>query len=118
MAPSVGMNELHVTIGERTYSFGPGDTVRIGRSPDNDIVVSDPTVSRQHAELTLGPDGWQFHNVGRALSFLDGEPVSRTLLSGPIAIQLSSAQGPVLEMVPLPGRPPLHGPGAGLGAEI
>jgi RsiW-degrading membrane proteinase PrsW (M82 family) len=116
MAPSVGMNELHVTIGERTYSFGPGDTVRIGRSPDNDIVVSDPTVSRQHAELTLGPDGWQFHNVGRALSFLNGEPVSRTLLSGPVAIQLSSAQGPVLEMVPLPGRPPLHGPGAGLGA--
>jgi RsiW-degrading membrane proteinase PrsW (M82 family) len=110
------MNELHVTIGERTYSFGPGDTVRIGRSPDNDIVVSDPTVSRQHAELTLGPDGWQFHNVGRALSFLDGEPVSRTLLSGPVAIQLSSAEGPVLEMVPLPGRPPLHGPGAGLGA--
>src|SRR6185437_10949308 len=26
-------------------------TLRIGRAPENDIVVSDPTVSRQHAEI-------------------------------------------------------------------
>jgi RsiW-degrading membrane proteinase PrsW (M82 family) len=100
MATSVGMNELHVTLGDRKYSFGPGETVRIGRSPDNDIVVGDPTVSRMHAQFRLGPDGWEFENVGRALSFLDGQPVSRALLSGPAHIQLSSAQGPVLGITP------------------
>jgi len=94
------MNELHVTLGDRSYSFGAGETVRIGRSPDNDIVVSDPTVSRQHAQLSSGASGWEFENVGRALSFLNGEPVSRTLLSGPAQIQLSSIRGPVLSITP------------------
>jgi RsiW-degrading membrane proteinase PrsW (M82 family) len=100
----MGMNELHVTLGDRSYSFGAGETVRIGRSPDNDIVVSDPTVSRQHAQLSSGPSGWEFENVGRALSFLNGEPVTRALLSGPAQIQLSSVRGPVLSITP--GEPP------------
>jgi pSer/pThr/pTyr-binding forkhead associated (FHA) protein len=30
---------------------------RIGRHPDNDIVIADPGVSRQHAELRRSPDG-------------------------------------------------------------
>jgi RsiW-degrading membrane proteinase PrsW (M82 family) len=100
----MGMNELHVTLGDHSYSFGAGETVRIGRSPDNDIVVSDPTVSRQHAQLSSGPSGWEFENVGRALSFLNGEPVTRALLSGPAQIRLSSVGGPVLSITP--GEPP------------
>jgi RsiW-degrading membrane proteinase PrsW (M82 family) len=100
MATSVGMNELHVTLGDRTYSFSPGETVRIGRSPDNDIVVGDPTVSRQHAQLSCGSDGWEWENVGRALSFLDGQPISRARLNLPASIQLASGHGPVLDMRP------------------
>jgi len=98
VATSMGMNELHVTLGDRSYSFGADETVRIGRSPDNDIVVSDPTVSRQHAQLSLGPSGWEFENVGRALSFLDGEPVTQAVLTGPAQVQLSSVRGPVLSI--------------------
>jgi RsiW-degrading membrane proteinase PrsW (M82 family) len=92
----MGMNELLVTLGDRSYRFGTGATVRIGRSPDNDIVVSDPTVSRRHAEFRPGPAGWEFENVGRALSFLDGAPVTRASLDGSAQIQLSSMNGPVL----------------------
>ena len=32
----------------------PGETVRIGRSPDNDLVTDVPFVSRQHAVLYSG----------------------------------------------------------------
>ncbi len=92
------MNELHVTLGDRSYSFSPGQTVRIGRSPDNDIVVGDPTVSRQHAQLSCGPDGWEWENVGRALSFMDGQPITRARLSLPASVQLASGHGPVLGM--------------------
>ncbi|MFI1968673.1 ABC transporter ATP-binding protein [Streptomyces cinnamoneus] len=35
----------------------PARTVRIGRSPDNDLVVDDLVVSRHHAELRTLPDG-------------------------------------------------------------
>jgi pSer/pThr/pTyr-binding forkhead associated (FHA) protein len=43
------MNELRVIFGGRSYTFPPGQTVLIGRLPDNNVVVGDPTVSRRHA---------------------------------------------------------------------
>jgi len=59
------VNELQVSYEGRRYGFQPGHTVRIGRSLDNDVVVSDPTVSRQHAQVAWGPDGWLFEGQGR-----------------------------------------------------
>ncbi len=40
-------------------------TYLIGRHPDCDIVVTDPTVSRHHAELVQGSDG-RFYLTDRA----------------------------------------------------
>src|SRR5579863_2243571 len=34
-----------------------GGTIRIGRTPDNDVVLADLHVSRYHAELRRNPDG-------------------------------------------------------------
>ena len=34
-----------------------GGTIRIGRTPDNDVVLAHLDVSRHHAELRRGPDG-------------------------------------------------------------
>jgi pSer/pThr/pTyr-binding forkhead associated (FHA) protein len=39
-------------------------TVRIGRAPDNDLVVPDPSVSGHHAELRTAPDGCQIVDLG------------------------------------------------------
>lgn len=42
-----------------------GDTVRIGRAPDNDVVLSaEPTVSRHHAELVRTDGGWAVRDLG------------------------------------------------------
>jgi DNA-binding CsgD family transcriptional regulator len=42
-----------------------GEIIRIGRATDNDVVLSgEPTVSRYHAEVSLGDDGWMIHDVG------------------------------------------------------
>src|SRR5580698_6168658 len=35
----------------------PAKTIRIGRTPDNDITLADLDVSRHHAELRRNPDG-------------------------------------------------------------
>lgn len=35
----------------------------IGRALDNDIILMDPTVSREHARLVLGEDGWHLYNI-------------------------------------------------------
>src|ERR1700722_10717480 len=116
MATSMGMNELHVTYGDRSFSFGPGETVRIGRSPDNEIVVSDPTVSRQHGQISRGPDGWEFVSTGRALSFVDGAPVTRALVTQPVRLQLSSDRGPVLSLEPAADA--AAGPGGTVAADV
>ncbi|MFI8256322.1 FHA domain-containing protein [Streptomyces filamentosus] len=62
----------------------PEHTVRIGRAPDNDVVVADLVVSRHHAELIARPDGtYWIHDLGSHNgTFLNGglvvEPVRVT----------------------------------------
>jgi hypothetical protein len=38
--------------------------VSLGRALDNDIVLDDPRVSRYHAELRTGVDGWSVYDLG------------------------------------------------------
>jgi protease PrsW len=94
------MNELQVTIDGRTYTFQPGQTVLIGRLSDNSIVVSDPTVSRRHAQLTWGPAGWLFENLGQARAFQHGQEVKQVLVRTPIELALASPQGPIVRLEP------------------
>ncbi|MFF5503529.1 FHA domain-containing protein [Streptomyces roseolus] len=55
----------------------PEHRVRIGRAPDNDVVVADLVVSRHHAELLARPDGtYWIHDLGSHNgTFLNGRPV-------------------------------------------
>src|ERR1051326_7699442 len=94
------MNELHVTYDGRSFTFQPGQTVLIGRLSDNTIVVSDPTVSRRHAQLTWGPVGWLFESVGQARSFQDGQEVTQVTVRKPVELALPSPRGPALRLEP------------------
>ena len=99
--------ELQVSCEGRRYRFGQDRVVRIGRSTDNDVVVSHPTVSRQHARLAYGPDGWVFEGLGRAGTFQHGSVVTRVLLREPVELALASPHGPVIQFEPAgPASPP------------
>ncbi|MFB7507360.1 ABC transporter ATP-binding protein/permease [Streptomyces broussonetiae] len=56
----------------------PVRTVRIGRAPDNDLVVDDLIVSRRHAELRTHTDGtYEIDDLGSHNgTFLNGRPVT------------------------------------------
>jgi RsiW-degrading membrane proteinase PrsW (M82 family) len=95
------MNELQVTFDGRSYTFQPGQTVLIGRLSDNSIVVNDPTVSRRHAQLTWGPVGWRFENLGQARTFQNGQEVKQVIVRKPTDLSLASPQGPILRLEPL-----------------
>lgn len=41
-----------------------GDRVRIGRGPDNEIRLPDPSVSRHHAVAERNPQGWVIRDLG------------------------------------------------------
>jgi RsiW-degrading membrane proteinase PrsW (M82 family) len=97
------VNELQVSCEGRRYTFEQNQVVRIGRSADNDVVVSDPTVSRQHARLAFGPDGWMFEGLGRAGTFRNGSAVTRLLLRESVELALASPHSPVIRFEPAAG---------------
>ncbi len=63
-----------------------GDVITLGRGSDCDVVIDDSVVSRRHAELHCGPDGWEIIDSEslNGLTF-DGEKVqSRQLKDGDV----------------------------------
>jgi Ca-activated chloride channel homolog len=55
---------VELTPGGRLYRLRSGSRVRIGRAPDNDIVIDDPTVSGTHAELRDEAGHWVVTDLG------------------------------------------------------
>ncbi|MEU0005522.1 FHA domain-containing protein [Streptomyces sp. NPDC006314] len=57
----------------------PARTIRIGRAPDNDLVVDDLIVSRHHAELSARTDGtYEMVDLGSHNgTYLNGRPTTR-----------------------------------------
>ncbi|WP_310717977.1 ABC transporter ATP-binding protein/permease [Streptomyces lydicus] len=52
-------------------------TTRIGRGPDNDLVIDDLSVSRRHAELRAGAEGFEIVDLGSHNgTYLNGQPVA------------------------------------------
>lgn len=81
------------------WSFPDQSTIRIGRSPDNDVVLDDPLVSRYHLELraTSGSgNSWQLVNQGTNGTFLNGVLTPQGIISNEALIRLSR-EGPVLK---------------------
>ncbi|TLN05406.1 FHA domain-containing protein, partial [bacterium] len=80
--------KLTVTVaGEKSASYTlTKDEIRIGRAPDNDIVIDSRIVSRSHARLEKTPAGYTLHISPEAANpvLLDGRPIaeSHALASG------------------------------------
>ncbi|NEQ21015.1 MAG: protein kinase [Microcoleus sp. SIO2G3] len=82
------------------WNFDNQSTIRIGRSPDNDVILNDPLVSRHHLELRTSSsqsgDLWQLVNQGTNGTFLNGILVSRGLVPDEALIRLAR-EGPMLK---------------------
>jgi DNA-binding NtrC family response regulator len=53
-----------------------GDLLRIGKNPDNDLVLTDTTVSREHCEITRDPKGYLLRDLGSTNgTLLDGAEI-------------------------------------------
>jgi len=92
------MSDIRVAYGGSIYQFAPGTAISVGRAPECTIVVSDPTVSREHLQITDREDGWWVIGVGRSPTYLNGQPVDQVRVTGPVAIHLGSPQGPPLHI--------------------
>ena len=84
------------------WQFEDKSLIRIGRAPDNYVILTDPLVSRYHLELQyLDPDkqsnSWQLFNQGTNGTFLDGTLVAQSLVKDGSLIQLARG-GPTLKL--------------------
>jgi adenylate cyclase len=50
--------------GDQSFELPQGRSLVVGRGVASDIAIYDPTISRRHAELTVGADGVQVKDLG------------------------------------------------------
>ena len=77
LAPTIVHQGQHITLGRSTPLpwpanvsrvsaplRAPGTTIRIGRDPDNDVVLTYPTISGHHARILVGTDEIVIEDLG------------------------------------------------------
>ena len=71
----------------------PAKTIRIGRTPDNDITLADLDVSRHHAELRRNPAGsFEIIDLGSHRgTYVNGERITRATLTEQDIISIGHA---------------------------
>ena len=102
---------LQLARGPKRWALGDRP-LRLGRSGESDIVVPGETVSRLHAWIVPGAEGWLFINQGRAGSRVNGEPVRGPHLLAPgdllqlgeITYAIEEARPGAQRPAPPPGR--------------
>jgi adenylate cyclase len=68
--------------GDQSFELPQGRTLVVGRGVSSDIAIYDPTISRRHAELTVGADGVQVKDLASSNgTCINGSRVSAGRLS-------------------------------------
>ncbi|MFP5289090.1 MAG: adenylate/guanylate cyclase domain-containing protein, partial [Thermoanaerobaculia bacterium] len=90
---------------ERAVPLAGGRT-RLGRGGDNDIVLSDVSVSRYHAEILREADGWSVHDLKSTNGVeVNRVPVEKAPLGPGDLLSIGAFEIRVESEEPLPERP-------------
>jgi adenylate cyclase len=90
------------TSGDQVFELAEGRTLVVGRGVTSDIAIYDPTISRRHAELSVGPGTVQVKDLGSSNgTCINGERVAAgqleledTITFGKITFRLSGPGSP------------------------
>ena len=68
------------TTGDQTIEVKPGQTLVVGRAVNSDVPIYDPTISRQHAQVTLQNGGVLVKDLGSSNgTFLNGSRITEAV---------------------------------------
>lgn len=79
----------------QTWTFDSEPVVRIGRSRNNDVVISSAIVSRHHVELWRHDQQWEIVSFGANGTFVEGDRVNQVPVVDGMVMQLGNS-GPQL----------------------
>ena len=115
------MFKLFSTTGEQSIDLKPGRTVVVGRAVTSDVPIYDPTISRRHAEVSLGEGGVKVKDVGSSNgTFLNGARITEAVAGendvitfGKVAFRVKEVTAPVPRPQVVPPVPLEFGAKAG-----
>src|SRR5688572_32993674 len=74
--------KLTSTDGAQSFELREGPPLIVGRAPNSDIPIFDPTISRRHAELECGNGGFAIRDLGSSNgTYVNGERVSQRAIA-------------------------------------
>jgi FHA domain-containing protein len=79
----------------QTWRFVGKQDISIGRFPERDVEISDPYVSRLHAELCFRDGRWVLLSRGRNGVVVNHQPITELAIDGAVAFRLGPS-GPSL----------------------
>ena len=82
----------------KTWRFSDQGHVRIGRAPDADITLADPSISRVHVEIVSKDGKWILRSHGRNGTRIDGELIVESKLQDGMVFQLGG-DGPCFKFL-------------------
>lgn len=103
LTPAGGPGPLRVSVGGGPFAvLPPSGPVLVGRSPDADVMVDHPSVSRHHASLSPTPGGWRFTDTSsRGNTWRGGDPAASFLIDRPVELVLGDqTTGPRVRLQP------------------
>lgn len=84
---------LVIECAGRTHTFLPGTTAVIGRDDSCDVVATNPTVSRRHAEVLFEAGSWHLKDAAsNGGTYIDGQRVSDVTLAGSMVAMLGDIE--------------------------
>ncbi|MBN2040344.1 MAG: diguanylate cyclase [Spirochaetes bacterium] len=79
----------YLNTGKRRFRLRSGETYTIGRNPDNDIFITDTTVSRTHARLSWDQDTFIIEDLNSTNGiFLNGSKISSARLNSKDSLRI------------------------------
>ncbi|NJO71010.1 MAG: FHA domain-containing protein [Oscillatoriales cyanobacterium RM1_1_9] len=95
----ITLNLLHPNqlIAVRSWTFDQENTVRVGRSVRNHVVLYSAIVSRCHLELIQDYQGWKVVNLGTNGTYINGQPVHECRVEDGQIIQIALS-GPKIQL--------------------
>jgi pSer/pThr/pTyr-binding forkhead associated (FHA) protein len=81
----------------QSWTFDQEETISIGRSTENDIVVYSAVVSRHHLKLQKKDTQWECINMGANGTFIDGNKITQLVLEDGMTIRLADT-GPKIQV--------------------
>lgn len=80
----------------RKWFVGQGETIRIGRSRENDLVLEHEKISRNHAVICDDGEFWTCGSFGQNGTYVDGSPITSVDIYDGLVLQFAKA-GPQLQ---------------------